>query len=279
MGHEFIEPSVISKLLRAAIELQSRGKKATSAEMADLAGLPSSWARAVQKAYPLQFPEWNHLNYHRSQVKVGSKPEINTKKITLKENFPSSSEQKTLSEEERDKQYRQLLKQLQLNEVHQSHLTSVRGLGNYIDSIGFRSWRETQVENVSADLPGVVERDCKLYLYGQSGLFLPIHNEFDQIIAFQIRPDDTSNGKYKWGSSAPAGGNSPHLDNGEMPLTFCRPEEIQISSIGLAEGVLKSAANHHWSIRSSLGLQSQITQTLLGKDCPGAKYTPVKFSH
>jgi hypothetical protein len=240
MGHEFIEPSAVSELLRAAIELQSRGKKATSREMADLAGLPSSWARAVQNAYPSSFPEWNHLNRHRSPVLVRSKPEINTKKTTLQENFPGASEQKTLSEEERDKQYRKILRQIELNETHRKHLTDERGLGNFIDFIGFRSWKETQIENVSVNLPGVVERDNNLYLYGQTGLFLPIHNEFGQIIAFQIRPDDTSNGKYKWGSSAPAGGNGPHLDNGEMPLTFCRPENIQISSIGLAEGVLKS---------------------------------------
>jgi hypothetical protein len=206
MGHEFIEPSSVSELLRAAIELQSRGKKATSKEMADLARLPSSWARAVQKAYPSSFPEWNNLSCHRSQVMVASKPEINTKKITLltekppvdmqntasgrvahlKENFPGASEQETLSEEERDKQYRKILRQIELNETHRKHLTNERGLGNLIDLIGFRSWRETQ--DASVNLPGVVERDNNLYLYGQLGLFLPIHNEFGQIIAFQIRP-------------------------------------------------------------------------------------------
>jgi hypothetical protein len=61
MGQEFIEPRIVDELLRAATTLQSQGKKASSKDMADLTGLPSSWAMAVQKAYPSQFPEWNHL--------------------------------------------------------------------------------------------------------------------------------------------------------------------------------------------------------------------------
>ncbi len=240
MGHEFIEPHITEELLRAATELQSRGKRATSREMADLTGLPSSWAIAVQKAYPSNFPEWNSLSCNHSQTVLKYNNQIPKTSLTLQENFPSSSEQKTLSEEERDSQYRRILSNLELSEAHRNHLTDVRGLRAFIDSIGFRSWQETQVENVSADLPGVVERDNSLYLYGYSGLFLPIQNEFAQIIAFQIRPADNSNGKYKWGSSAPAGGNSPRLDNGEMPLAFCRPHEVKIPSIGFAEGVIKA---------------------------------------
>ena len=40
---------------------------------------------------------------------------------------------------------------------------------------------------------------------------------------------------------------APRLDNQEMPLAFCRPESVQISSIGLAEGVLKA-----WSVACNL---------------------------
>jgi hypothetical protein len=84
------------------------------------------------------------------------------------------------------------MEQLSLGAAHQSQLICDRGLGEFLDFIGFRSWQEVEVKNVSADLPGVVEREGSFYLYGQPGLFLPICNELRQIIAFQLRPDDIS---------------------------------------------------------------------------------------
>jgi len=269
MGQEFIEPHIVDELLRAAITLQSQGKRASSKDMANLTGLPSSWAMAVQKAYPSPFPEWNnssHTHYYRS--KFGEKAKHRSNKFndefsdsqeTLVENFPQASFRKVLSEQERDQQYRQILEQLPLKDVHQAQLKDGRGLGEFVDFIGFCSWQETQVENVSADLPGVVERNGSLYLYGQPGMFLPIYNECGQIIAFQLRPDDPTGGKYKWGSSAPAEGNGPRLDNGEMPLAFCRPPSVQLPSIGLAEGVLKA-----WSVACHL------QQIIIG--APGAAW-------
>ncbi|NJN08141.1 MAG: hypothetical protein HC815_09125 [Richelia sp. RM1_1_1] len=244
MGHSFISSHVVDELLRATALLQTQGKRATCKRIADLTGRPSSWAFAVQKAYPSQFPLGNGLRNNYCATLPKTKKQNNQFLATDKKEFPPPS---VLSEEERDKQYRSVLNQLQLNETHRNHLTDVRGLGNFIDFIGFRSWSKQLVENVSADLPGVVTADGNLYLCGQSGLFLPIYNELGQIIAFQIRPEDTSNGKYKWGSSAQKGGNGPRLDNQEMPLAFCRPESVQIPSIGLAEGVLKA-----WSVACNL---------------------------
>ncbi len=244
MGHSFISSYVVDELLMAAKELQNCGEKATCKEMAGLTGRPSSWAYAVQKAYSSYFPEWNKFNNHPNATFVEASKQDNQSPPTDKEDFPPPS---VLSEEERDKQYCSILNQLPLNETHRNHLTDVRGLEKFIDFIGFRSWSEKPVENVSAYLAGVIKRDDSLYLYKQSGIFLPIYNELGQIIAFQIRPDDTSNGKYKWGSSAPSGGNGPRLDNGEMPLAFCRPESIELPSIGLAEGVLKA-----WSVACNL---------------------------
>ncbi|NJN11586.1 MAG: hypothetical protein HC815_27875 [Richelia sp. RM1_1_1] len=244
MGHSFISSCVVDELLTAAQKLQTQGEKATYKQMANLTGRPSSWAYAVQKAYPSYFPLGNRLKAH---------PNATLSKVSYQNIQPPPTDNKdfsppsVLSEEERDKQYRSILNQLKLNETHRNHLADVRGLGDFIDFIGFRSWSKQLVENVSADLPGVVTADGNLYLSGQSGLFLPIHNEFGQIIAFQIRPEDTSNGKYKWGSSAPGGGNGPRLDNGEMPLAFCRPESIELPSIGLAEGILKA-----WSVACNL---------------------------
>lgn len=60
-------------------------------------------------------------------------------KKTLQENFPHAFTAETLNEEERDKQYRQILQQLQLNQNHNAHLKEACGLGDFIDYIGFRS--------------------------------------------------------------------------------------------------------------------------------------------
>jgi hypothetical protein len=234
MGQEFIEPHVVEELLRVGNLLQSRGNKASAREMSDLTGLPSSWAMAVQKAYPSRFPEWNS-NFFNHNFKAGNKQ-------TSVENSPSAPEDEIHREAERDKQYRQVLTQLELSLIHRTHLQEVRGLAKFIDFIGFRSWKEIQVKNVSTGLPGVVERDGSLYLWGKTGVFLPMYNELSQIIAFQLLADDKETGKYKWGSSAPVGGSSPRLDNGEMPLAFCRPQSVQISSVGLVEGVLKASS-------------------------------------
>ena len=244
MGHSFIESHVVDELLTAAKTLQSQGKRASYKEISDLTGRPSSWAYAVQKAYPSYFPVGNRLDTHLNATLPKTHKQRNQPPPTVKKDFPPPL---VLSEEERDKQYRSILNQLPLNEAHRNHLTDVRGLAKFTDKIGFRSWSDKRVENVSSNLPGVVERENSLYLYKPEGIFLPIHNEFEQIIAFQIRPDDTSSGKYKWGSSAPKGGNGPRLDNGEMPLAFCRPESIELPSIGLAEGVLKA-----WSVACNL---------------------------
>ncbi|MEO1560049.1 MAG: hypothetical protein AAFS12_10620, partial [Cyanobacteria bacterium J06632_19] len=244
MGHSFIESHVVDELLTAAKTLQSQGKRASYKEISDLTGRPSSWAYAVQKAYPSYFPVGNRLDTHLNATLPKTHKQRNQPPPTVKKDFPPPL---VLSEEERDKQYRSILNQLPLNEAHRNHLTDVRGLAKFTNKIGFRSWLEKRVENVSSNLPGVVERDNSLYLCKPEGIFLPIHNEFEQIIAFQVRPDDTSSGKYKWGSSAPKDGNGPRLDNGEMPLAFCRPESIELPSIGLAEGVLKA-----WSVACNL---------------------------
>ncbi|MDJ0733533.1 MAG: hypothetical protein QNJ47_05495 [Nostocaceae cyanobacterium] len=258
MGQEFIEPHVVDQLLAAATTLHSRGKKASTKQMAELTGLPSLWAIlpqgvaaaiAVQKAYPSNFREWN-ITHHKSNTKSQE---------TLQENFSQPLEQEVLREEERDNEYRKILKKLQLKDSHCNHLQNIRGLGDFLDFIEFTSWQETQVQNVSTNLPGVVKRNDSLHLYGQSGLFLPLHNELGQIIAFQIRPDDPSSGKYKWGSSTPVGGSGPRLDNGEMPLAFCCPPTVKLSSIGLVEGVLKA-----WSVACNL------QQIIIG--APGAAW-------
>ena len=257
MGHEFIQPHIVDELLRAVNILENNHKTISNRKISHLTGFPSSWITALKKAYPCKFHEWNNFNYPNSQEKKNI--EVAFESDTVMENFPQPSNPQILDEEERDRQYREIFKQIQLNKTHHYHLQQVRGLGEYSEFIGFRSWESMVVQNVSPNLPGVIEKNGLLYLYGQKGLFLPIYNEIEQIIGFQIRPDNQKSGKYKWGSSAPANGQGPRLNNDEMPLAFCRPPSIQISSVGLAEGVLKA-----WSVACNLG------QIIIG--APGATW-------
>ena len=72
MGHSFISSYVVDELLKATALLQTQGKRATCKRIADLTGRPSSWAFAVQKAYPSQFPLGNGLknNYCSTLLKT-----------------------------------------------------------------------------------------------------------------------------------------------------------------------------------------------------------------
>ncbi|MEM7557350.1 MAG: hypothetical protein AAF378_25345, partial [Cyanobacteria bacterium P01_A01_bin.84] len=227
MGHEFIQPHIVDELLRAVNTLKNNHKTISNKKISHLTGFPSSWITALKKAYPCKFHEWNNFNYPNSQEKKNIEAPFESD--TVVENFPQPDLPEILDEEERDRQYREIFKQIQLNKTHHSHLQQVRGLREYSEFIGFRSWESMVVQNVTPNLPGVIEKNGLLYLYGQKGLFLPIYNEIEQIIGFQIRPDNQKSGKYKWGSSAPANGQGPRLNNDEMPLAFCRPPSIQIS--------------------------------------------------
>ena len=133
-GHSFIESHVVDELLTAAKTLQSQGKRASYKEISDLTGRPSSWAYAVQKAYPSYFPVGNRLDTHLNATLPKTHKQRNQPPPTVKKDFPPPL---VLSEEERDKQYRSILSAISLNQTHQNNLTDVRGLGEFIDFIGF----------------------------------------------------------------------------------------------------------------------------------------------
>ncbi|MCL1475704.1 hypothetical protein [Argonema antarcticum] len=150
-----------------------------------------------------------------------------------------------LGEAERDREIHKLLGQLPLNQAHRADLHR-RGLTDEQIQAGmFRSVQRWQkLSNpVSHRLAGVNITGRGL-TNAEPGYLCPIWNEKEQIIGWQLRLDNTDDGgKYRWPTSASKKrpeGPTAHLQNGELPLTYCKPlDEVADKSIGLAEGILK----------------------------------------
>jgi len=137
----------------------------------------------------------------------------------------------SLSESDRDRESKKLLKQLGLNSKHKAALLN-RGLkASEIELIGFRTVERGQrlLAPVSSDLAGVNSNGLSLRV--PDGFLVPIFNELEQIIGFQLARDDR-NPKYQWLKS----GNSSHLPTGELPITSCKGQD---SDVRLTEGILK----------------------------------------
>ncbi|MEG5175920.1 hypothetical protein [Microcoleus sp. B3-D7] len=153
-----------------------------------------------------------------------------------------------LSDIERDKEIRKILGQLTLNPNHREDLKR-RGLSDEQIQAGmFRSvspYQKLQTA-VSSNLAGVsIDTNGRSLTNTESGYICPVWSGSGLIVGWQLRLDNTEdNGKYKWPTSRwrkRPNGPTSHLQNGEMPITVCRPEVIDPSftSIGLAEGILK----------------------------------------
>jgi hypothetical protein len=114
--------------------------------------------------------------------------------------------------------------------------------------------------------------------------FFKVVNSYEgskgKIIAWQLRVDDPGddNPKYLWASSRTKkrpNGPTAHLQNGELPLTFCNPVEeidstrILAQYIGLAEGILKP-----WIIAQ---LRNQITIGAAGGNFAGSPETLKRY--
>lgn len=151
-----------------------------------------------------------------------------------------------LPEAGRDRQIRHLLEQLTINQTHRTCLRA-RGLSErQIDAGMFRSVERWQKLNriVSHRLAGVNISGTGLTNFTE-GYLCPIWNEKQLIIGWQQRLDNPENGgKYRWPTSASKKrpqGPTAHLQNGELPLTYCKPlGKILSQAIYLPEGILKS---------------------------------------
>jgi hypothetical protein len=168
-----------------------------------------------------------------------------------------SSHAKSLSEAERHHQHTKLIDQLSLHPHHRLDLIR-RGLSEELIRVGkFRSIDKFQKLDfeVSHNLAGVNISGWSL-TNNSAGYIVPIWNEHSQIIGYQIRNDANSDDvpKYLWANSKPnlrrRKGASSHLQNGELPLTFCVPAGFTLetnpiskklsSCINLSEGMLKA---------------------------------------
>lgn len=154
-----------------------------------------------------------------------------------------------LDADSRDRNIRKIHAQLGLTTRHRQNLRD-RGLTDaQIDARKYFSiapWQE--VSGINPRLAGV-DLVGRFLLIGQSGFACPIWNTLGLIIGWQTRFDDASGGKYRWptslGKKRPHGATA-HLQNGELPITCCRPlGEIKDTSIGLAEGFLKPDVAAH----------------------------------
>jgi len=147
----------------------------------------------------------------------------------------------SLPTQERDRQFRQIAKHSGLSTKHRQNLLNRGYTVDQIDraySQGLLwTWADgAAIPGISADLPGVDASGNLRYLGG--GMAIGVLNEQGQIIGVQIRPDK---GGYFWTSSEKIGGNSSHLQNGEMPIGLYLPiNGVFKSEIDIGEGFLKS---------------------------------------
>lgn len=143
----------------------------------------------------------------------------------------------SLSVEERDHLLRKLHRQLGLCTKHRQALRE-RGLTDaQIDAGLFFSISPFQeIIGINPRLAGVDLWGKKL-LIPDSGIGCPIWDLQGRIIGFQTRFDNATENKYKWPTSRskkrPKGPTS-HLQNGELPISCCRPV-VEVSR-SLAQG-------------------------------------------
>ncbi|BAZ18460.1 hypothetical protein NIES4071_103450 (plasmid) [Calothrix sp. NIES-4071] len=137
----------------------------------------------------------------------------------------------SLSEASRHRQLTSLVNQLPLNECHCEDLRRRNLSDELIKRGNFRSIGKFQKLDfeLSHNLAGVSINGMSL-TNPCSGYMVPIWNEHSQMIGYQIRNDDSEGAKYIWATSNANArrlkGVSSHLQNGELPLTFCVSDKI-----------------------------------------------------
>lgn len=138
----------------------------------------------------------------------------------------------SLSETSRHNELTKLVNQLPLNECHCEDLKRRNLSDELIKRGNFRSVDKFQKFDfeISHNLPGV-SISGKSLTNRVTGYMVPIWNEHGQMIGYQIRNDDTNSGaKYIWATSNASArrikGVSSHLQNGELPLTFCVSDKL-----------------------------------------------------
>lgn len=146
----------------------------------------------------------------------------------------------SLSESTRHLNHEKLFGQLSLSEKHREDLKR-RGLSDELINAGyFRSIDKFQQLDfeVSHNLAGVSITGRSL-TNRITGYIVPVWNEHFQIVGYQIRNDDIESGaKYLWATSKTnvrrKAAISSHLQNGELPLTFCVPRNYSSNNYDIS---------------------------------------------
>lgn len=153
-----------------------------------------------------------------------------------------------LTDEQRDKEARKLLKQLGLSTRHRQSLLN-RGLTDAdIEAIGFKSVTRYQhlMIPVNPNFPGISIDGLTLQIKND-GFLIPLFSFKGLIIGFQLASDNREDGKYKHLVR-------PHLKNGELPLQFYQTSS---RNLDLIEGTLKpliASRRHHLTVVGAGGV-------------------------
>lgn len=146
-----------------------------------------------------------------------------------------------LPPQERDRLYRLLLAQLPLHPADRSDLYR-RGLSDeQIEAWGIRSveqWQRLDQE-LPYTLPGV-SLDGRSLIAPRSGYLCPIQDVEGYFVGFQIRARVSKDRRYSWltgRTKKRKNGPTPHLPNGELPLSVHRPGQTERDAVALVEGV------------------------------------------
>ncbi|MBW4617213.1 MAG: hypothetical protein KME21_29060 [Desmonostoc vinosum HA7617-LM4] len=145
-----------------------------------------------------------------------------------------------LSSRERDRHYREILSQLSLSSEHYMHLRNDRGFtSQQIVARGYRSVSQWQkvAGLFPSNLPGLLPYGS--LNVGGSGILCPVRDLEGLIVALRLRLDDSSQGRYRWLTSATKKnpeGATPHLD-GELPLAVYEPDVYAGKGIWMTEGL------------------------------------------
>jgi hypothetical protein len=145
-----------------------------------------------------------------------------------------------LPAQERDRLYNQLLNQLPLHPADPADLHRRGITDEQIKAWGIRSVEKWQplTQELSHALPGL-SLDGRSLITPRPGYLCPIRDVDGLIVGFQIRARASDSGRYYWltgKTKKRPNGPTPHLSNGELPLSVLRPESIQREAIALVEG-------------------------------------------
>lgn len=172
-----------------------------------------------------------------------------------------------LSPSERDPLYREIFEQLSLAPIDRNSLTRRGFSEEEIARSGFTSvtqWQPLERE-VSHFLPGVSIDGQGLIV--QPGFLCPIKDVYGRIVACQVRLRNTEEGRYRWLSSRTKkrpNGQSPHLQNGELPLAVFRPGEM------LRHTIAKSTVPYAIALVEGTGPKPFLASERLGQVVVGA---------